>query len=70
MESVVEIRGVEAAGEWVGRVERVVSPVDASSSMWFAYIGPACVGALPGEVSEAELSSWVAEVFAACLPAS
>ena len=66
---VVEIRGVEAAGEWVGRVERVVSPVDASS-MWFAYVGMACVGALPAEgVSEEDLSEWVGAVFAACLPA-
>ena len=61
---VVEIRGVECAGEFVGRVERVVA---GEESMWFAYIGPACVGALPGGVSEEELSEWVAAVFAACL---
>lgn len=58
----MEVRGVKIGGEFVGRVERVVA-LD-GSACWFAYVGMACVGALPGESSEEELSEWVAEVFA------
>lgn len=58
-----EVRGVKLGGEFVGRLERVVS-LD-GSAVWFAYSsGGVCVGALPGSSSESELLEFVSEVFA------
>lgn len=67
MVEVREVRGVKLGGEFVGRLERVVS-LD-GSAVWFAYSSPSleggvCVGALPGSSSEEELLEFVSEVFA------